>query len=105
MFPPGRAPGGRGRPPEGGTRSGLRARASLHAYSLHNTLLIARECHRRGFAPSHVAGFRTWLKLGRSVQKGQKGIPILAPIRVKRGEDDGEETTDERIFFRTVFVW
>jgi antirestriction protein ArdC len=88
-----------------GWRRWLRTRANLHSYSLHNTLLIAQECHRRGFAPRHVAGFKTWLKLGRCVGKGEKGIPILAPIRLKSRDDDGEEPTDERVFFRTVHVY
>ena len=44
-----------------GWRAWLRARATLHSYSLHNTLLIAQEAGRRGFAPTHVAGFKAWL--------------------------------------------
>ncbi len=88
-----------------GWRRWLRARASLHAYSLHNTLLIAQECHRRGFAPTHVAGFKTWLKVGRCVRRGEKGIPILAPIRLKPRDEEMEETAEVRLFFRTVHVF
>lgn len=90
-----------------GWKCWLRTRATLHSYSFHNTLLIARECHRRGFAASHVAGFKTWLKLGRCVRKGQKGIPIHAPIRVKKRDDDADETPDVKVlvFFRTANVF
>ena len=87
----------------------LRTRATLHSYSLHNTLLIAQECHRRGISPTHVAGFKTWLKLGRCVRKGERGISILAPIRVRDRDrdrdDDGDEGREERLFFRAVHVF
>jgi antirestriction protein ArdC len=52
-----------------------------------------------------VAGFRAWLRLGRCVRKGERGIPILAPIRLKDRDDDGEQPGDTRLFFRTVHVW
>jgi antirestriction protein ArdC len=55
--------------------------------------------------PTHVAGFKAWLRLGRCVRTGERGIPILAPVRVKDRDDDGEETDDTRLFFRTVHVW
>jgi antirestriction protein ArdC len=82
----------------------LRTRATLHSYSLHNTLLIAQECHRRGITPTHVAGFKTWLKLGRCVRKEERGISILAPIRVRDRNDDGEGR-EERLLFRAVHVF
>jgi hypothetical protein len=47
-----------------GWRAWLRARAVFHDYSLRNTLLIAQEGRRRGFTPTHVAGFKAWLKFG-----------------------------------------
>ena len=53
----------------------LRMIARFHRYSLHNVLLIALQKPDA----SHVAGFRTWQKLGRFVRKGEKGIVILAP--------------------------
>lgn len=83
----------------------LRARATLRAYSLRNTLLIAQEGRRRGFAPAHVAGFKAWLKLGRCVRRGERGIAILAPVRVKQRDGEGEETGDSRVFFRTAYVF
>lgn len=65
--------------------------ARLHAYSPSNVLLIAR-AHAQAFVegmvaspePGWVAGFVTWQGLGRSVQRGQHGYPILAPCRYDR---------------------
>ena len=37
--------------------------------------------------------------------EGEKGIPILAPVRVKSRDDDSDESADERVFFRTVHVY
>jgi hypothetical protein len=59
----------------------------FHRYSTDNQLLIAVQ-HQRAYAegrvagpvPSYVAGFRTWKGLGRSVDKGQHGYAILAPL-------------------------
>lgn len=53
-----------------------------------------------------VAGFSNWLKLGRYVRKGEKGIAILAPMFFK----DEHPTTDgeaeaQRIWFRVVHVF
>jgi len=72
-----------------GWRAWVRARATCHTYSLGNTLLIAQECRRRGFTPTHVAGFKAWLKLGRGVRKGERGIAIFAPVRVKERDGKG----------------
>ena len=80
-------------------------RGTLHGYSLRNTLLIAQNGRRRGFTPRHVAGFKSWLKLGRCVRKGERGIAILAPVRVKERDMDGEETGESRVFFRTASVF
>jgi hypothetical protein len=43
-------------------------------------MLIAMQCHERGIAPEHVAGFRTWLGPGRCVRKNEKALRILAPV-------------------------
>jgi antirestriction protein ArdC len=83
----------------------LCARATLHGYSLRNTLLIAQEARRRGFTPTHVAGFKAWLKLGRCVRRGERGIAILGPVRVKERDGDDEETGECRVFFRTAYVF
>lgn len=83
----------------------------FHRYSFGNVLLIAAQ---RPDA-THVAGFRKWLELERSVMKGEKGIAILAPmVRKARGdtspeEGAGEEETPEpgKVIrgFRVVYVF
>jgi hypothetical protein len=54
----------------------LRAMAAFKNYSLGNQLAIARQ---RPSATS-VAGMLTWNKLGRFVNRGEKGIAIMAPV-------------------------
>jgi antirestriction protein ArdC len=54
----------------------LKVMARFHNYSWGNTLLIETQCPNA----RQVAGFHTWLKLGRHVRKGEKGIAILAPV-------------------------
>lgn len=49
----------------------VKTRAMFHTYSAGNCMLLAAQAHQRGIALTHVAGFRTWLKLGRSVRKGE----------------------------------
>ena len=45
-----------------GWKRWLSTRATLHAYSAKNTLLIAHQAAIRGIAVSHVAGFRAWIE-------------------------------------------
>jgi hypothetical protein len=85
----------------------LSAMARFHNYSFGNILSIAR------FRPdaTHVAGIRTWNELGRHVTKGEKGIPILAPmIGNKRQRSDepterGEKPVPVLMGFRVVYVF
>jgi hypothetical protein len=77
----------------------------FRAYSAGNCMLLALQCHERGIAPEHIAGFRTWLKLGRCVRKGERALRILAPVTVKERDAHGEETGERRVFFRTAFVF
>ncbi len=85
-------------------RKYLAAMAMFHRYSLHNIMLIASQ---RPDA-TRVAGFHTWRQLGRNVKKGAKGILILAPVVLRKSE---EETTSEEghtkaaAGFRAVYVF
>jgi hypothetical protein len=83
----------------------VRVRAMFHSYSAGNCMLIALQCHERGIVPERVAGFRTWLRLGRAVRKNEKALKILAPVTVKERDKDREETGERRVFFKTVFVF
>ena len=70
--------------------------ARFHQYSLHNQWLIWLSMPEA----TQVAGFCKWKEMGRFVKKGEKGIPILAPIIKKM--DDGEK---EIVGFRVVYVF
>jgi antirestriction protein ArdC len=56
---------------------------------------------------SYVAGFRTWNELGRFVNKGEKGILILAPIvrRKAENEEDQKESSTCVAGFRGAYVF
>jgi antirestriction protein ArdC len=94
----------------------LAAATRFHRYSLSNLLLI----YRARPDAIRVAGFRTWLTLGRHVRKGERGIPILAPCTYKTKaatDDDGTgdptgtdadgDGTPRRVLrgFRVVYVF
>jgi antirestriction protein ArdC len=85
----------------------LTVRRHFRTYSLHNQLLIA---HQRPGA-TRVAGFRSWLKLGYAVRKGERGIRIWAPCppspkRRREWEEKGADPDERpRTFFRLVAVF
>ena len=92
-------------------KSYLRAIGKFHRYSATNAMLIY-------FArpdATHVAGFRTWLKLGRSVKKNEHGIPILAPIiqryklfkelGITNPSEQSEEDEDIVVRFKAAYVF
>src|SRR5271163_4896483 len=79
-------------------RKFLDFQAQLHDYSANNVMLIFAQ-HGRAYeegrvpdpTPTYIAGFETWRALGRSVERGQHGYAILAPMRGTRREArDGE---------------
>ena len=69
-------------------RNYLKTSAAFWDYSWHNQMLIWRQKPDASF----VGGFNTWLKCGRFVRKGERGIAILAPMFFK----DKEQTADGR---------
>jgi antirestriction factor ArdC-like protein len=92
----------------------VRARSMFRLYSASNTMLLALEFSMRGIDPEPVAGFRTWLKLGRCVRKGEHGIRIAARLTPKKaepgserpGRDQAELQQDKRpVRFTTVAVF
>ena len=78
----------------------LRARATFHDYSFGNICLIVTQ---RPDA-TQVAGYKGWQKLGRQVRKGERGIRILAPCRIKAADDDGGDAF-RVVGFRSVAVF
>jgi len=78
--------------------------AKFHNYSPQNTMLIMLQRP----AATHVAGFNSWVgKFNRRVNKGEKGIAIMAPTRFQAIEEDeeGNVTKRDAVGFRTVYVF
>ena len=73
--------------------------ARFRQYSLGNLILIAFQ--KPG--ATRVAGYRTWLGLGRQVRRGERGIRILAPV-VRRSKDD-EDDEETVVAFRSAYVF
>lgn len=84
-------------------RNYLKTSAAFWDYSWHNQMLIWRQ---RPDA-SYVGGFNTWLKCGRYVRRGEKGIAILAPMFFKDKKQTAEANEEEtrRIWFKVVYVF
>ena len=61
----------------------VRARGMFHSYSVSNCMLLALQFNERGIDPERVAGFQTWLKLGRCVRRGETSIKVLAPVTIR----------------------
>jgi antirestriction protein ArdC len=68
-------------------------------------MLLAMQCHERGIEPARIAGFRTWLKLGRCVRQGETALRILAPITLKPRDEQNPDSDQRRVFFKTAFVF
>lgn len=80
----------------------------FHNYSFANKILIYNQFEDA----THVAGFKTWEKLGRTVKKGSKGIQIFCPMPLKKkikitDKDTSEEQENEIEFlsFRPGYVF
>lgn len=104
--------------------------AQFRSRSFNNTLLIWAQhlgAYEQGRVPeptpTYVAGYRTWLRLGRQVQAGQPGYVVLAPVtgrfssatpeatsswrRLGRGErpEPGESVNTRLVGVRPAYVW
>ncbi len=86
----------------------LNAMSRFHNYSFGNILEIARQKPDA----SRVAGMYAWNQLGRRVNRGEKGIRILAPIiGIKRKEDEEakkditKQNTRVLVGFRNAYVF
>ena len=81
--------------------------AKLQSYSAGNRFWLYQQAMLRGWDDlGHVAGFRTWLSLGRHVRRGEHGLKVLAPCRYKVADaETGEERWAVRGFMvETVFA-
>lgn len=90
----------------------LNTMTKFHTYSLRNQMLIFLQNPNA----SYVAGFNKWKELGRSVDKGEHGIRILAPAPYKTKEllthdENGEllkpphETEVTHMAFKPAYVF
>ena len=88
----------------------LSTMSKFHHYSFNNTILIAMQKPDATL----VAGYTAWKqKFHRQVKKGEKGITILAPVKLKEKEADDSKTeveNDEKehkihLLFRPVSVF
>lgn len=80
----------------------IAAMAKFHQYSWGNVMMILAQKPEA----THIAGIRTWNRLGRFVRKGEKGIAIFAPM-VFKGKEDAQLTDEDgkRVSFRVVHVF
>jgi len=74
--------------------------SSFYKYSINNQWLIF--LHKP--EATLVAGFNDWKKRNRFVRKGEKGIPIIAPMVYKKDDPKTGETKTE-IFYKVVYVF
>lgn len=84
-------------------RSYLAAMGRFHNYSVINTLLILTQRH----SATRVAGFHAWKKLGRFVKKDERGIAIIAPMRLRDDDNDAddEEKRESLLRFKAAHVF
>ncbi len=74
--------------------------ARFHQYSPSNVWMIL--LHNPN--ATHVAGYKKWQTMNRFVKKGERGIPILAPLLVK--EDKQDPDSDQVVCgFKVVYVY
>lgn len=64
----------------------IAAMSRFHRYSFGNLMLILAQKPDA----AQVAGFRTWKTLGRYVRKGEKGIVIIAPMLLRKRDEQSE---------------
>jgi len=86
----------------------LTAMGRFHNYSFGNILEIARQRP----SATRVAGMYAWNQLGRRINKGEKGIRILAPmigIRRKKDSEAEKDITKQNqpvlVGFRAAYVF
>lgn len=74
--------------------------ARFHQYSPSNIFLIMLSKPDA----TQVAGFQSWKKMGRYVKKGEKGIPIFAPM-IHKEDPDNDSSPKVLSGFRIVYVF
>lgn len=79
--------------------------AKFHKYSFTNRMLI----YLQNPTATHVAGYNTWKnKFHRYVAEKGAGILVFAPMKLKSGDEDGNEeeiNTSKPMYYRAVYVY
>jgi hypothetical protein len=77
--------------------------ARFHRYSFGNIMLILAQKPDA----THVAGFNTWKKVNRWVKKGEHGIVIIAPMVIRREDEQAKDGEPQKsvMRFRGVYVF
>ena len=78
----------------------LRLMTRFSKYSLANQLLI----YAQRPDATRVLGFRTWRNAGYIVRKGEKGIAIYAPMRIRNDTTDATDS-DTRLGFHVAYLF
>ncbi|MFO0978283.1 MAG: ArdC-like ssDNA-binding domain-containing protein [Planctomycetaceae bacterium] len=65
----------------------LDSMSRFHSYSFTNSLLIMLQNPEATL----VAGFQRWLRMGRHVRQGEKGIGIMAPLVYRSRSDSSDQ--------------
>ncbi len=68
-------------------------------YSINNLILIYMQNNKA----TNIKGYKSWIKLGRNVKKGEKGIKIIVPFKFKYENTEGKEEELLRFKVTTVF--
>ncbi len=68
----------------------LKTMSLFPQFSLGNQILILKQKP----SATHVAGFRVWKRLNRYVRKGEKGIRILAPCKIRKKNPEENKTIE-----------
>lgn len=80
----------------------LAVAARFHRYSPNNVLLITVQRPEATL----VAGYGTWQQMGRQVNRGERGIAILAPV-ITRADPEPDQATVSKVLrgFRVTHVF
>jgi antirestriction protein ArdC len=71
-------------------------------YSIGNRLWAMRQCVERGIPVAPIGTFKFWESKGRRVKKGEKALSLLVPVKIKKKDENGEETDESFMLFRAV---
>lgn len=69
----------------------LKTAAKFSRYSINNVCLLAAQAEWRGTTLTRVAGYQTWLSVGRCVSRGEHGYTVIAPVRRRLSLEEANE--------------